>query len=737
MRPPSKRIYYNGGKSNSEHVMASTRQHPILNYLRRVLGTPASGGVSDAELLHRFVKERDESAFELLLWRHAAMVLHVCRQVLCDAQAAEDAFQATFLVLVRKAGSISRRESLGSWLYRVAYRAALKARAQDKKHTSTPAELDRLEAPPDAEDAGQRELRRLICEEVNRLPAKYRAPIVACFFEGKTHEEAAKQLGWPRGTVAGRLARARDLLRQRLTRRGVALSAVALMTALSARTAQAALTRLVDVTIQITKRFAAGQSVSALVVPHVAALTEGVLQAMYWTRVKIVAVVLLIVGLGGTGVTFWAAQQSTAQTANPFPPAGVRPFAQQPFFGSPAQPATPLPPTSGGKDADEPGEEPAKQPEDAAKLARNMALSRLNLKKLARAMHDYAYKHESQMPPPAIYDKKGKALLSWRVALLPYLDQNNLYKLFHLDEPWDSPHNRKLLDTYSPKVYATPGRPAHAPLRTYYQVFVSTRAAAGAGMPGGAPGAPGTPGGPGAGGWPGGAPGFAPPGPPPGAPGGAPGGLQPGAVAAAAAVDFSPTAAFVKGVRASMPAHFTDGTSNTILIIEAGNPVPWTKPEDLHYAEDEPLPELGGLFPDVIHAAFADGSVRTLSQKYDEKQLRYAITSNDGMPQDFKKIEARPHRTARAPGGEDATVENWQRKNEGLRKEVEQTRERIRLLKEEKEVERELADDDPRINQLKDEHARLQAELKKLRAEMEVLNAEIRRMQQSQPKKEP
>jgi RNA polymerase sigma factor (sigma-70 family) len=733
--------------------MAGTRQHPILNYLRRVLGAPAGIGVSDADLLQRFVKERDEAAFELLLWRHAAMVLHVCRQVLCDVQAAEDAFQATFLVLVRKASSIGRRESLGSWLYRVAYRIALKARAQDKKRTSTPAELDRLEAPPDADDASQRELRRLICEEVNRLPAKYRAPIVACFFEGKTHEEAAKQLGWPRGTVAGRLARARDLLRQRLTRRGVALSAVALMTALSARTAQGALTRLVDVTLQITKRFAAGQSVSALVVPHVAALAEGVLQAMYWTRVKIVTVVLLIVGLGGAGVTFWATEQSTAQTANQFPSAGGRPFAQQPLFGSPVQPAKPLPPSGGGEDADKPGEEPAKQPEDAAKLARNMARSRLNLKQLALAMHNYNDTNQG-LPLAATTDKQGKALLSWRVALLPYLEEQELYRQFKLDEPWDSPHNKKLLSKM-PAVFAPPGVKTRQPFSTFYQVFVSTPSRRGGGrpgMPGGMPGrgqpaAPGRPpgGAPGGAGAPpgalgglGGAPGMG--GAPAGAPGvmpGGPGGVPPGAAAAGAAADFGPTAAFVKGVPTHFPASFTDGLSNTILIIEAGNSVPWTKPEDLHYAEDESLPELGGLFPDVIHAAFGDGSVHTLTQKYDEKQLRYAITSNGGEVLDLKKIEARPRRTARAPGGEGATVEDWQQRNEGLRKEVEQTRERIRLLKEEKEVERELAGDDPRINQLKEEHARLQAELKKLRAEMDALNAEIRRMQKSQPKKEP
>lgn len=201
--------------------------------------------------------------------------------------------------------------------------------------------------------------------------------------------------------------------------------------------------------------------------------------------------------------------------------------------------------------------------------------------------------------------------------------------------------------------------------------------------------------------------------------------------------DFGPSAAFVKGAVTRLPASFMDGTSNTILIIEAGNPVPWTKPEDLRYAEDEPLPELGGMFPDVIHAVFVDGAVHALRRGYDEKHLRYAITRDDGMPMDLAKIEGRSHRAGRTPGSGAASVDNWQRKNDELRKEVEQTRERIRLLKEERDVERELAAEDPPLVQLKDEHTRLQAELKKLRNEMEALNVEIRRMHKPQPKKEP
>jgi RNA polymerase sigma factor (sigma-70 family) len=701
--------------------MANARHHPILHYLRQVLGTPAGGGVSDADLLRRFLAEQDQASFELLLWRHAAMVLHVCRQVLDDGDAAEDAFQATFLVFIRKAASISHREALGSWLYRVAYRVALKARSQAKKRAAMPSELDCLAAPTETDDAGQRDLRRMICEEVNRLPAKYRAPIVACFFEGKTHEEAALQLGWPRGTVAGRLARARDLLRRRLVRRGVALTAGSLLTALSVGTSQAALTGLVDSLIQTARQLAAGQAAATVVSPRIAALAEGVLQTMNGTRIKILSILLLLAGLGGAGATLWAMQQREGERGRLSAPSTARLDNDDNQASASAEPA----------------------PEDAAKLARNMAVSRLNLKKLALAMHNYSdvYGH---MPPPALTDKDGKALLSWRVELLPFLDQNELYQQFHREEPWDSPHNKKLLSKM-PTVFAPPGVKTRQPNWTYYQVFVS------AGSPGGGRrspmmgggmgpmmqqqmqmqkmmrgmGGPGARGGPGMQQGGGSAPGMGGTGGQ-GARGGSPMGGGAGGDGMVVVGHDHPVAAFVKGEIAAFPASFTDGTSNTILLIEAGNPVPWTKPEDLHYAEDEPLPELGGLFPDVIHAAFADGAIHTLTPKYDEKQLRLAITIDDGMNLDLSKIEGRVRRRG-AGAGDSTTLENWKLKNAELRREVDRARERIRLLRDEREIEQELSGEDPRLIQLREDHAHLQAELKKLREQIDALNAEMRR----------
>jgi RNA polymerase sigma factor (sigma-70 family) len=186
-------------------------------------------GVPDAELLARFRSRGDEAAFELLVWRHGPMVLGVCRGVLGDPHAADDAFQATFLALARKADSIGRGEAVPGWLYRVAYRTALHLRERRARQSARerPGQFPRLAdpAPPPDEAAALRELRPLLQQEVERLPDKYRAVVVLCCLEGRTNEEAAGQLGCPKGTVLSRLARARERLRRRLSARGMALAA--------------------------------------------------------------------------------------------------------------------------------------------------------------------------------------------------------------------------------------------------------------------------------------------------------------------------------------------------------------------------------------------------------------------------------------------------------------------------------------------------------------------------------
>jgi RNA polymerase sigma factor (sigma-70 family) len=194
---------------------------------RRLALAQLPGGLTDAQLLERFLKKHDEAAFELLVWRHGPMVLRVCRRILRDAHGAEDAFQATFLTLACKAGSIGKQEAVSSWLYKVAYRVALRAQAgAAKRATHERPMVDCLPARgvEPADEAAWRELGPLLDAEVRRLPEKYRAAFVLCYLEGKTNEEAAKELGCPKGTVLSRLSRARERLRKRLNQRGLAMS---------------------------------------------------------------------------------------------------------------------------------------------------------------------------------------------------------------------------------------------------------------------------------------------------------------------------------------------------------------------------------------------------------------------------------------------------------------------------------------------------------------------------------
>src|SRR5262245_15780102 len=200
-------------------------QPAIRNYLRAVGGTDPAGA-ADADLLGRFAAARDETAFELLVWRHAALVQRICRAVLGDHHAAEDAVQATFLVVARKAHAFAGRGSVVGWLYRIARRVSMRLARQHARRPVASAQLDRLAAPSPAGVAADEAA--AVCAEIDRLPERYRVPVLLCFFEGLTHAEAARRTGWPLGTVAGRLARAKDLLAQRLSRRGVTLGAVAL-----------------------------------------------------------------------------------------------------------------------------------------------------------------------------------------------------------------------------------------------------------------------------------------------------------------------------------------------------------------------------------------------------------------------------------------------------------------------------------------------------------------------------
>ncbi len=634
--------------------MSATRLDSVLHYVRTAFRTEAEQG-SDTDLLQRFVRQRDETAFELLMWRHAAMVLHVSHAVLRDKHAAEDAFQATFLALARKAGSISRRESLAAWLYQVAYRIAVRARLNTvARRALERREFDRrrpTSVPGPGDEAAERDLVPLVHEELNRLAAKYRTPLVLCYLEGKTHDEAARQLGWAKGTVSGRLARGREMLKKRLVRRGVLFPVSVLAVALAATKASAVPPALVAATTQASIAFAAGNAATAGVSAGVIHLTYGVLQAMCISKLKItaaaiVAFLLIFAGAGAllrVGLVEARAQEQVAAAQERY--AAQRPHTPQPSHiagdpfagptipgnppntpdydssgGGPTPPGTPSPGTGGGGPSPAspglpglpgapsagggsppgggpglpgfpggPGTGPSglggapptkTTPADAARHVQSIN----NLKQIALGFHAY---HDAWGHLPAdIVDDEGRPLLSWRVAILPFIEQNTLFQQFKLDEPWDSPNNKKLIGKI-PQLYRYPGEDGAAPAggatlaTTPYQGFVGKGTA-----------------------------------------------LQ-------------------RGTQLRM-VDFTDGTSNTIMLVEAANGVTWSKPEDLPYSAKKPLPALG-IFPDVIHAAFMDGSVHSLRKNFDEAEMRKAIVRDDGEVVDFDKLEL-PKQAGKGPG---------------------------------------------------------------------------------------
>jgi RNA polymerase sigma factor (sigma-70 family) len=292
--------------------MASGRASPLLRFIRGI-AAGTSSEPTDGQLLNRFVTERDEEAFATLMRRHGPMVLHVCQSVLLDGHDAEDAFQATFLVLVRKARSIGKPQSVGSWLHGVAYRLAAKARvaaarrrARERQTLSTPV-MEPLH------EVIARDLRLVLHEEVARLPERHRAPFVLCYLEGKTNEEAAQLLGWPKGTVLSSLSRARERLRHRLTRRGLAVTG-GLLAALSGNAAPAAVPdALLSATLNAVKSFAVSGTVAGAASAQVLAMTKGALNSMFLTKLKIALAILLAGGAAAAGAMAFAHHQAPGE----------------------------------------------------------------------------------------------------------------------------------------------------------------------------------------------------------------------------------------------------------------------------------------------------------------------------------------------------------------------------------------------------------------------------------------
>jgi RNA polymerase sigma factor (sigma-70 family) len=274
--------------------MVSRSWNGVLRFIRRTLSARPGAEAADGHLLDRYTVYREEEAFEELVRRHGAMVLGVCRRLLRDEHLAEDAFQATFLVLARKAGSIGQPATLAAWLYRVAYHIALRARKQAGRRRAREGSLHDAAREESADRKIEPELRRVLDEEVSRLPEKYRALIILCYWEGKTYEQAAALLGCPGGTVAGRLARARELLRRRLTRRGMALSAGALAAGFSQVPGSAAVpAALLLSTVRGALLFAARKGAVAGVSARAAAFAEEALRTMFAAKSPLLIALLV------------------------------------------------------------------------------------------------------------------------------------------------------------------------------------------------------------------------------------------------------------------------------------------------------------------------------------------------------------------------------------------------------------------------------------------------------------
>jgi RNA polymerase sigma factor (sigma-70 family) len=297
-----------------------------IEHLRRTVLLRDGSGLSDGQLLGCFIEHRDEAAFAGLVRRHGPMVWGVCRRLLSDADA-EDAFQATFLVLVRKAASVMPREMIGNWLYGVAHQTALQARRTAARRRARERQVTEMPEPAVAEQDLWRDLQPLLDEELSRLPDKYRAVIVLCDLEGKTRKEAARQLGVPGGTVASRLATARRMLANRLTKRGVTFSGGVLAAVLANHASAGVPTSVVSSTIKAATLFAAGEAAAtAAISVKVVALTEGVLITMCFAKLKSVVMLLVVAVLcSATGLIYrtQAADQPRAEQASKKLPANA------------------------------------------------------------------------------------------------------------------------------------------------------------------------------------------------------------------------------------------------------------------------------------------------------------------------------------------------------------------------------------------------------------------------------
>jgi RNA polymerase sigma factor (sigma-70 family) len=271
--------------------MAKEQLDRVVRHIRNLVRDPATSALSDGQLLERFAAHQDQAAFEALVTRHAPLVLGICRRTLHNHHDMEDAFQAVFLVLARKAGQINRPASLSSWLFSVARLVALKMRAKKANRKAHEAKY-KPPAPSDPlAETTARELYAALDEELAKLAERYRAPIVLCYLEGRTQDEAARQLGMSLTTLKRRLEQGRAYLCRRLTRCGLSLPAALLAALVSQNPSAAGLTPLVQSTVQAGLLFKAGQTAEQ-VSTQAGALAREMLKTMLVSRLKLIAVAL-------------------------------------------------------------------------------------------------------------------------------------------------------------------------------------------------------------------------------------------------------------------------------------------------------------------------------------------------------------------------------------------------------------------------------------------------------------
>ncbi len=365
--------------------------------------------LTDKELLALFARSRNEDAFAELIARHGPMVLRVCQQLLVSEQDAEDAFQAVFLVLARKAGSVAWHSSIANWLYGVAWRISRRATRRTAKRIERSCDMedfaDNNEQSSTAVDVAE----QLLYPALYKLGAKYREPIVLCHLQGKTRSEAAEALGVTESVVKGRLERGREMLRKLLAKEGVATLSLLASGLLASRIAHSAIPSATSISlIRASTVLASGTSSVSVSANSINLAKREVLQMMITFQVKLAAIILGLTCAAGTGVLL------VAQTTSP------------------------------SKSGKAENEVPVAEWKQLDATQRDM-LTKSNLNALVKAVHQYVDDHNGMLPPAAVPNPNlsMEKRLSGFVLLLPYLNEKQLYDSIDLTKAWDDPANAK------------------------------------------------------------------------------------------------------------------------------------------------------------------------------------------------------------------------------------------------------------------------------------------------------